>query len=143
MSTYPIQISLPDGSTARVRIETRLVTKKKKPAVEQVVNTPPQYELCDGTPIALMVTIPDDLAPHWFWFGSTLCEDSGLVLISTSSYPPPGLNDGRATCFDCARRYEAQQAIQDARRAERLALPQKKARKAPTLPGGVAQMELF
>jgi len=76
----------------------------------------------------------------WIWFGSALAEASGLVLISTASYPPPGFGDGRATCFDCARRYEAQQVIQDARRAERLALPQKKTRKASTPPVGVVQV---
>lgn len=147
MTTYPQTVALPDGSAARVRIVHTVVTSDKgEQTLTQLVSIPPQYERCDGTTVPIDVVIPDDLAARWFWFGSALVEDSGLVLISTASYPPPGLEDGRVTCFDAARRYEARQCIQDALRTERRALPQKKARKCAVVPPpvGVAQavMEL-
>jgi hypothetical protein len=115
-SCYPLAIDLPDGTTARVRIVHVVeVNDKGEELLTQLVSTPPQYERCDGTTVELDVTIPDDLAAHWFWFGSCLVEDSGLVLICTATYPPPGYPSIRGTCFDVARQIEAGQR----RRAER------------------------
>jgi hypothetical protein len=59
----------------------------------------PRYQV-DGEPVDLNVTIPEDLADDWFWFGSCLVFDlppdrCGLS-ICANSYPPP-------RCFERAR----------------------------------------
>jgi hypothetical protein len=54
----------------------------------------------NGEPVDIDVTIPDDLADTWFWFGSnltlvTLPDRCGLS-ICANTYPPP-------RCFEIAR----------------------------------------
>lgn len=96
----------------------------------------PQYER-DGLPLVVDVTIPDDLAPLFYWWGSFLALTQGSVMIATITYPPNG-EDGRATCYDQARKYlERRAELRAARAAER---PKKT--KRPPLPKGVRQMEL-
>jgi hypothetical protein len=61
----------------------------------------PIYQV-NGEPIDLDVTIPDDLAEHFYWFGPFLTRDTppdkpGLS-ICANSYPPP-------RCFDIAREW--------------------------------------
>lgn len=68
---------------------------------------PPQYAL-DGAPIAVDVTIPDDLAAlGWRWEGSFFCCDGGdplrPVFVATNTYPPPGWPCDRRDCFEVAR----------------------------------------
>lgn len=108
MSAYPIVVCLPGGVQARVRITHVVeVDKNGDPVLAQLVQSPPQYELRDGTTVDLDVEIPNDLAAHWFWFGSALTSDDGLLLVSTATYPPPGIASARGSCFDVARQLAA------------------------------------
>lgn len=77
---YPVELHLPGGVRAQYVPESR----------------PAQYTV-DGEPIAVDVTIPEDLAAAgWCWHGSFLYqpypgrEDGPGVAISTGTFPPPG-----------------------------------------------------
>ncbi len=96
---------------------------------------PPQYEQRDGTTVDLDVQIPDDLAAAgWHWFGSVLQlgqMGGPCIAITTALHPPPGLNDGRRTCFEVARSMEAHRA---AHQEEMIAARVAKITKAPKRP---------
>lgn len=115
-TVYPQTVVLPDGTQARVRIVHVVETNDKGEAtLTQLVLSPPQYELRDGTTVELDVTIPDDLlATGWFWRGSSLhwpADDPLRTIgIPTDGYPPPPYPSERGSCFDCARRFEAMRA---------------------------------
>jgi len=133
VSAYPLIIALPGGVQARVRI---VHVVGEDGALTQLVSDPPQYERRDGTTVELNVTIPPDLAPHWFWFGSALVSDDGLLLVSTATYPPPGIESARGSCFDVARQLEA--GMQ--RRALSVARPIRM--QAPARPGEPLQLAM-
>jgi len=133
-AVYPLVISLPDGSTARVRITHVVeVNDKGEETLTQLVSTPPQYERRDGTTVALDVEIPDDLvAAGWHWHGTTLRwpADDPLrgMAIMTDSYPPPPYPSERGSCFDAARRFEA---MRETRHEQHVAERVRKATKTP------------
>jgi hypothetical protein len=64
----------------------------------------------NGEPIDLDVTIPDDLAAYWYWFGPFLTRDTppgtpGLS-ICANTYPPP-------RCFELAREWLRREQAQE------------------------------
>ena len=149
-AAYPMVISLPNGVEACVRIvQAMQINEKGGEVLTQIVQTPPQYELFDGTAIDLDVTIPDDLvAAGWFWFGSLLAKGDPAgahVGTHTSCYPPPGYDAPQGTCFDSARRFEAAAVTHHERRiAEQVAVATKTRRPTYNTPQAAAvQMELF
>lgn len=68
---YPLELALPNG------IRAQLVPGSR----------PPRYTM-DGEPTAIDVTIPEDLAAVWFWFGSWLCD--GDIRIYTRTFGVAG-----------------------------------------------------
>lgn len=150
-AVYPLVVSLPGGSQARVRIVHVVEFDKNGEAVlTQLVSNPPVYELRDGTTVALDVAIPDDLAAAgWFWHGSALhwpADDPQRTIgITTDLHPPPPYPSERDDCFTVARRFEA---IRAERHEQHVAERVRKATKAPKLkkdaPATAAvQLELF
>jgi hypothetical protein len=97
--SYPLVLHLPNGRAQLV------------PGSAEAGR--PRYEI-DGEPVDVDVTIPPDLAARWFWFGSLLSlrvpAGTPGISIGTGSYPPPGVESIRGTCFDAARRIEAESA---------------------------------
>lgn len=135
---YPLEVHLPDGTRARVRIVHIVeVNDRGDEVLTQLVQHPPQYERRDGTTVPIDVTIPDDLAAAgWYWSGSFLyqpwpevrTEEQGRgpgVAIATCTYGPPGYPSDRQTCFEIAHELERKRTeIQVALRAK----PPKKVR---------------
>ena len=150
MSVYPMVIGLPGGAQARVRIIHEVVTNDKgEETLTQLVQSPPVYELRDGTTVELDVQIPDDLAAAgWHWHGSTLMRGQvggPCIAITTDLHPPPGYTSERRTCIEVARSMEAHRAAhQETMLAERVAKATKTKRPKKDAPTPAAvQMELF
>lgn len=140
---YPLVIPLPDGTEARVRITHIVeVNDKGEETLTQLVQSPPQYERRDGTTVDLDVQIPDDLAAAgWYWHGSTLALDGGLLRIGTETYPPPGWPAPQGTCFDIARRYEVKHSELEAARLARQTPATRVRRLVPKQPAGASVVE--
>lgn len=90
----------------------------------------------DGLPIDVDVEVPEDLAARgWFWWGSELYQrlvpGGPGISIATGTYPPPGIEAPRGTCFDAARVVEVTHAsIVAMRQVEATKKPAKKQRRA-------------
>ncbi len=96
---------------------------------------PPRYAV-GGEPVAVDVTIPDDLvATGWHWYGSFLHVAGDYPLfVATNTYPPPGWPGDRRDCFAVARAFDL---------SERPAAPEAAPRRTKQEKAQPVQLTLF